>query len=279
MNSSLRTQQEAQQWLDEQGLSKAEIARRFNVTPSLVDAILRGLKPCKRGASHNIAVFLGLKAGQTVASKQTGVPNASSATEKTAATEPADMSKQERHVDSTQAAPRAVSTEHATLLVVDDSINDLKLMAHILGGHYTVKTASQGKHALEVAASTPLPDLILLDIHMPGMDGYEVCRRLKSDGVTRDIPVIFLTASDSMEDEQIGLEIGAVDYITKPVRTPILLARVKTQLTLKAQADLLRQKSMFLAHRMAQLGAEISAIQEVSGLFDVPGKRDSAPPE
>lgn len=275
MNSSLRTQQEAQQWLDEQGLSKAEVARRFNVTPSLVDAILRGLKPCKRGASHNIAVFLGLKVGQTVANKQTAVPTAPSATEKTVATQPVDIPKQERHIDSKQ----AVSTEHATLLVVDDSINDLKLMAHILGGHYTVKTATHGKHALEVAASMPLPDLILLDIHMPGMDGYEVCRRLKSDGVTRDIPVIFLTASDSMEDEQIGLEIGAVDYITKPVRTPILLARVKTQLTLKAQADLLRQKNMFLAYRMAQIGAEISAIQDVSGLFDVPGKRDSAPPE
>ncbi len=275
MNSSLRTQQEAQQWLDEQGLSKAEVARRFNVTPSLVDAILRGLKPCKRGASHNIAVFLGLKVGQTVANKQTAMPTAPSATEKTVATQPVDIPKQERHIDSKQ----AVSTEHATLLVVDDSINDLKLMAHILGGHYTVKTATQGKHALEVAASVPLPDLILLDIHMPGMDGYEVCRRLKSDAVTRDIPVIFLTASDSMEDAQIGLEIGAVDYITKPVRMPILLARVKTQLTLKAQADLLRQKNMFLAYRMAQIGAEISAIQDVSGLFDAPGKRDSAPPE
>lgn len=275
MNSSLRTQQEAQQWLDEQGLSKAEVARRFNVTPSLVDAILRGLKPCKRGASHNIAVFLGLKVGQTVANKQTAVPTAPSAAEKTVATQPVDIPKQERHIDSKQ----AVSTEHATLLVVDDSINDLKLMAHILGGHYTVKTATQGKHALEVAVSVPLPDLILLDIHMPGMDGYEVCRRLKSDAVTRDIPVIFLTASDSMEDEQIGLEIGAVDYITKPVRMPILLARVKTQLTLKAQADLLRQKNMFLAYRMAQIGAEISAIQDVSGLFDAPGKRDSVPPE
>ena len=261
MNSPLRTPQEAQQWLDEQGISKAEIARRFNVTPSLVDAILRGIKPCKRGTSHNIAVYLGLKAGQAVATRQAQATHAN-----TDAAEPAGMASQAPVPANRR--PHAVSTEHATLLVVDDSPDKLTLMRHLLSSHYTVRTADNGAQALEMATATPRPDLILLDIRMPGMDGYEVCRKLKANAATSDIPVIFLTGMSGMDDELIGLEIGAVDYLTKPVHAAILRAKIKTHLTLKTQADLLRQKNHFLSTKMAQLGAEISAIQDVSGLFD-----------
>jgi putative two-component system response regulator len=96
-----------------------------------------------------------------------------------------------------------------------------------------VKVAPNGARALKIAQSDKAPDLILLDVMMPDMDGYEVCRRLKADPVPAEIPVIFLTAKTEREDEQMGFDLGAVDYITKPVSPPIVLARVQTHLTLK----------------------------------------------
>ena len=134
-------------------------------------------------------------------------------------------------------------TERATILVVDDTPDNLALMSSLLKDAYKVKIANGGEKALKIAASDPPPNLILLDIMMPGMDGYEVCRRLKGDPETMNIPVIFLTARSEVEDEKKGLELGAVDYITKPVSPPIVMARVKNHLALKAMADSLRDQN------------------------------------
>jgi signal transduction histidine kinase len=124
-------------------------------------------------------------------------------------------------------------TEKATILVVDDTADNLVLLSGLLKDNYKVKIASGGEKALNIAASDSPPDLILLDIMMPGMDGYEVCRRLKRDPRTMNIPVIFLTAKTGAEDEKKGLELGAIDYITKPISPPIVMARVKNHLALQ----------------------------------------------
>ncbi len=152
----------------------------------------------------------------------------------------------------------------ATVLVVDDTPDNLSLMGGLLRDHYHVKVANQGEKALKIAQGEHPPDLVLLDIMMPGMDGYEVCRRLKANLHTRDIPVIFLTARADMEDERLGLELGAVDYITKPISPPILLARVATHLALKASADFLRDKSAYLEREVALRTLEVQAIQDVT---------------
>ena len=153
--------------------------------------------------------------------------------------------------------------EKKTVLLVDDTADNLALMSALLKGLYKVQVANSGEKALRIAQSTP-PDLVLLDIMMPEMDGYEVCRRLKQDAKTRDIPIIFLTAKATAEDEQMGLELGAVDYLTKPISPPIALARVKNHLLLKASADFLRDKNEFLEKEIASRTREVSAIQDVT---------------
>lgn len=153
-----------------------------------------------------------------------------------------------------------------SILVVDDTPDNLSLMFGLLRDLYHVKVATNGERALRVARSSPPPDLILLDIMMPGIDGYEVCRQLKSDAQTRDIPVIFLTAKATIDDEQKGLELGAVDYITKPISPPIVLARIKTHLALKASADFLRDKNVYLEEEVARRTREVTAIQDVTVL-------------
>ena len=143
-------------------------------------------------------------------------------------------------------------TKKATILVVDDTPGNLALMSSLLKGDYTVKIANSGEKALNIAASDSPPDLILLDIMMPGMDGYEVCRRLKRDPRTMSIPVIFITAKTEGEDEKKGLELGAIDYITKPISPPIVMARVKNHLVLKIMTDFLRdQNDWDTAERLA----------------------------
>ena len=151
-----------------------------------------------------------------------------------------------------------------TILVVDDTADNLALMSTLLKHAYVVKIANSGAKALRIARSEAPPDLILLDIMMPEMDGYQVLQTLRADVKTHDIPVIFLTAKSEIEDEKRGLELGAVDYITKPVSPPILLARVKTQLALKASSDFLRDKASFLEDEVAKRTEEISAIQDVT---------------
>jgi putative two-component system response regulator len=154
--------------------------------------------------------------------------------------------------------------EKPTVLVVDDTPDNLSLMSGLLKDSYKVKVANGGEKALKIAQSDTPPDLILLDIMMPGMDGYEVCRRLKADPQTADIPVIFLTAKVEVEDERRGLELGAVDYLTKPVSPPIVMARVKNHLALKAHADFLRDKTDFLETEVARRTREVMAIQDVT---------------
>ena len=148
-------------------------------------------------------------------------------------------------------------TERATILIVDDTPENLTLMNSLLKDDYKVKVANNGEKALKIAASDSPPNLILLDIMMPGMDGYEVCRRLKSDTKTMNIPVIFLTARSEMEDEQTGLELGAVDYIIKPISPPIVMARIKNLLALKTMAESLRNQNTFLEHEVAKRTAEL----------------------
>jgi len=123
----------------------------------------------------------------------------------------------------------------ATVLVVDDTPGNIDILKGILAPAYRVKVASGGARALEIAAQDEAPDLILLDIMMPGMDGYEVIRRLKAEPRTRDIPVLFITAKESPEDEQKGFDLGCVDYITKPISAPRVRARVRTHLALHDQ--------------------------------------------
>jgi putative two-component system response regulator len=151
-----------------------------------------------------------------------------------------------------------------TVLVVDDTPDNITLMIGLLRDCYKTKVATNGEKALRIAASYPPPDLILLDIMMPGMDGYEVCQRLKADPGTAGIPVIFLTAKAQIEDETQGFALGAVDYITKPVSPPILLARVKTHLLLKESSDFLKDKNLFLEQEVQRRTEEVLAIQDVT---------------
>ena len=152
----------------------------------------------------------------------------------------------------------------ATVLVVDDSPDNLTLLNELLKDLYTVKLANSGEKALKLAQSGKLPDLILLDIMMPVMDGYEVCRQLMENPITRHIPVIFLTAKVTVEDEKRGFDLGAVDYIAKPISPPIVMARVKNHLERKARADFLRDKSDFLEIEVEKRTREVSAIQDVT---------------
>ncbi len=125
------------------------------------------------------------------------------------------------------------------ILIVDDVPANIQTLADVLKDKYRIKVATDGYRCLELARQEPQPDLILLDIEMPGISGFEVCKQLKKDTLTQDIPVIFVTANDQEEDEEKGLHIGAVDYITKPIRPVIVAARVDTHITLKIQRDLL----------------------------------------
>src|SRR6516164_625252 len=154
--------------------------------------------------------------------------------------------------------------QRQTVLVVDDTPDNLILMNGLLKSHYKVKVANSGERALQIARGDLPPDLILLDIMMPGLGGYEVCKRLKADPRTARIPVIFLTALSESEDEARGFAIGAEDYITKPVSAPSVLARVQTHLKLKASADFLRDENDYLEQEVRRRTREIEAIQDVT---------------
>ncbi|MFI3156389.1 MAG: two-component system response regulator [Methylococcaceae bacterium] len=151
-----------------------------------------------------------------------------------------------------------------TILIVDDSPENLTVLSELLQPLYLVRAATSGRRALRIAVTAPRPDLILLDVMMPEMDGYQVFELLRADPATRDIPVIFVTAMDHMEAELHGLDVGAVDYITKPIVPPIVLARVHTQLELKQARDWLRDQNNYLETEIAKRMAENELIQEVS---------------
>lgn len=147
------------------------------------------------------------------------------------------------------------------ILVVDDDRSNLATLGSLLQPHFDVLAAPSGERALQIAASVPQPDLILLDVLMPGMDGYEVFARLRDNPATRDIPVIFVTGLDSPEEEEKGLELGAVDYITKPYRPPIILARVHAQLELKHVRDRLENQNIYLEAEVARRIEENQRVQ------------------
>ena len=141
-------------------------------------------------------------------------------------------------------------TSKPTVLVVDDAADNLEVISGLLKGLYKVKVAANGEKGLQIARSDSPPDLVLLDIMMPEISGYEVCTQLKADPATHHIPIIFLTALSSAEDERKGLELGAEDYVTKPISPAILLARVKTHLRIKAAVDFLRDKNAWLEREL-----------------------------
>lgn len=139
-----------------------------------------------------------------------------------------------------------------TVLVVDDQAENLAILGELLENHYQVKVANSGEKALRTALSAPRPDLILLDVMMPEMDGYQVLARLKENPLTREIPIIFVTAKDGATDEEMGLELGAADYITKPIKPLVVLARVRTQLENKRAKDWLKDQNAFLESEVAR---------------------------
>ncbi len=157
-----------------------------------------------------------------------------------------------------------MSINSHTILIVDDTPTNLAVLNIHLNKEYKVRAANSGQRALEMAALEPRPDLILLDIMMPGMSGYEVLKKLKDNPITQHIPVIFITAMESESDEHKGLQLGAVDYITKPIRPLVMLARVKAQLNLKLAQDFLHSKNDFLEAEIERRMAENQVIQNVS---------------
>jgi putative two-component system response regulator len=151
-----------------------------------------------------------------------------------------------------------------TILIADDTPFILEVLSEILLPHYKVRTASGGVRALEIARSQPRPDLILLDVSMPDLDGYEVLRQIRDDSTTRDIPVIFVTALDAEAEEVIGLDAGAVDYITKPVRPAVVLARVRVQLELAHAREALRDRNAWLDAEVRRRIRENLIVQDVA---------------
>lgn len=149
------------------------------------------------------------------------------------------------------------------VLVVDDAPANLSLLAGLLQANYRVKLAASGAKALELVQRAR-PDLILLDVMMPGMDGYEVCQRLKADPETRAIPVLFLTAMTQTEDEARGFQVGAADFIQKPINPIVLQARVRTHLQVKAYEDELRDRNVWLQTELSQRLQQVDLLRDAT---------------
>jgi putative two-component system response regulator len=165
---------------------------------------------------------------------------------------------------SAQPAEKSSPAKQQTLLIVDDTPQNLTVLGELLQPLYRIRAANSGERALRAVASPPRPDLILLDVMMPGMDGYEVITRLRDNPETSDIPVIFVTAMDASEDEEKGLHLGAVDYITKPINPAIVLARVRTHLELKQARDRLAADNQWLEAEVARRMRENLLIQDLN---------------
>lgn len=149
------------------------------------------------------------------------------------------------------------------ILVVDDIPDNLAVANALLKHQYKVKLATSGEEALIIAKAEP-PDLILLDVMMPGINGYETCAQIKADSVLKHVPVMFLTAMGEVEDEEKGFALGAVDYIIKPLTPSLLLARVKTHLTLKQVQERLEERNAYLEDEIVRRIAEVNQLQEVA---------------
>lgn len=151
-----------------------------------------------------------------------------------------------------------------TILIVDDEPANLSLLTHLLRPEYQVRAANSSESALRAATSEPRPDLILLDVMMPGMNGYGVLERLRNNPATVDIPVIFVTALSDVDDEEHGLALGAADYIAKPIKSALVLARVRTQLEAKHTRDWLKDKNAILEAEVSRRMVENDLTQRVS---------------
>ena len=159
----------------------------------------------------------------------------------------------------------AMQTEpQATLLIIDDGPENLQVLGELLRPQYRVLAAISGEDGLRVAGGQPKPDLILLDVMMPGMDGYAVLARLRDNPATSDIPVMFVTALDSPTDEERGLQLGAADYIPKPIQPAVVMARVRTQLQAKQARDWMADKAEALEMEVARRMKENNLTQQVS---------------
>lgn len=156
------------------------------------------------------------------------------------------------------------ATAQQTVLIVDDTPQNLTVLGELLRPLYHVRVANSGERAMRAAHTSPRPDLILLDVMMPEMDGHEVLRCLREEEATRSIPVIFITAMSAVEDEEHGLGLGAVDYITKPFNPAIVLARVHTHLELKQARDRLSAENDWLEQEVARRMRENLLIQDLS---------------
>jgi putative two-component system response regulator len=152
----------------------------------------------------------------------------------------------------------------ATILIVDDEPTNLSVLTGLLRPEYRVRAANSGENALRAVASEPRPDLVLLDVMMPQMDGYTVLAHLQDNPATAGIPVIFLTALSADHDEERGLQLGAADYISKPIKPAVVLARVRTQLEVKRARDWLKDKNAVLEAEVARRMEENELIQRVS---------------
>lgn len=155
------------------------------------------------------------------------------------------------------------------ILIVDDHIENVHLLAHILQQNgYAVETATEGAQALASAQTSP-PSLILLDVMMPGMDGFEVCKRLKAEESTQDLPVIFISALGAWTEKVKGFEAGGVDYVSKPFHAKEVLARIKTHLALRRLHQQLEARNAELQQRNADLEQALDTIQTLSGLIPI----------
>ncbi len=157
------------------------------------------------------------------------------------------------------------STGRPTVLVVDDEPSNLILLDRILGSDYIIQKARNGSEAIEIAFANP-PDLILVDVMMPIMDGFEVCRRIRENASTIHVPVIFITGKNEIKDEELGFAVGASDFIHKPISAPIVVTRVKTQLKIKFMQDYLRGE---LVRLQENAGDKSGALKQLKNLITI----------
>lgn len=160
--------------------------------------------------------------------------------------------------------PVTIPESRQTILIVDDTPENITILGELLQPHYAIRVATSGARALKSATVLPLPDLILLDVMMPEMDGYAVLTKLRQTPETQDIPIIFVTGLDAAEDETHGLALGAADYITKPVLPAIVLARVRSQLELKQARDHMQSQNIWLEAEVSRRMHENQLIQDAA---------------
>ncbi|MEO7622079.1 MAG: response regulator [Gallionella sp.] len=154
-----------------------------------------------------------------------------------------------------------VTKKQPKILVMDDAPENLMIMESILSKDYSLKLINDAKQALDYAFANP-PDLILLDIMMPEIDGFEVCRRLKANPTLSDVPVIFITSKNDIKDEEKGFSVGASDFIHKPISAPLVAARVKTHIKIKFMLDFLRVENAHLQKNVEHSSSELGVLKE-----------------